>query len=575
MSLTFRIAPSRCVECMACVRVCPVEAIRAEEGTVEIEEASCIECGLCLPACGHDAIDASGDLAAARRYLETGEAVLILATESVVHFHPATPEQVLNACHAAGFRAVYPGVLGDELVADEYLRLWRGDGHGTTIRSTSPIVVEYVKRKFPELLPYLAPVVTPAVAQARYLHQIHGADVKIVYSGVGNFGAPEEDERPIAASVTFAELETLLAERGARPDEQPARLDREIVGRQRHLSTAGGMPLAVLKEERALSMRLRKVRGLKEVPAIAEVIRRSRGAVQLGFIDLLPYERDLDHPVMGPKAQLYLRREIAAAAEAPRSRKPVIDPRLRVDLSTALEPAGNGRPVTAAEVEILLSEQVGRAADGTNWDCGACGFEEGCEAFAAAVLRSRARLDICPFYQARRYERAMKDAAHDALTGLYSYRVLRNRLAEETARVRRTGGRFVVIFLDLDRFKPVNDRLGHAAGNRVLREVAQIVKDSIRANDFAARFGGDEFVVILPDGDEQGALRVAQDIQSRVAEIRARGDGAEMTVSLSVGIAEVGPEDSLTAGLDETLAAADAALLEAKNSGGDAIRFHK
>ena len=221
-----------------------------------------------------------------------------------------------------------------------------------------------------------------------------------------------------------------------------------------------------------------------------------------------------------------------------------------------------------------MTEQIGRAADGTNWDCGACGFE-GCDAFAAAVLRARARLDICPFYQARRYERAVKDAAHDALTGLYSYRVLRNRLGEETARVRRTGGKLVVIFFDLDHFKPVNDRLGHAAGNRVLREVAQIINDTIRANDLAARFGGDEFVVLLPDGDEQGALRVAHEIQSRVSEIRARGDGTELSVSLSAGIAEVGAEDSLAAGLDETLAAADAALLQAKGAGGDAIRFHR
>jgi diguanylate cyclase (GGDEF)-like protein len=556
---------------MACVRVCPVEAVKVQEGTLQILEEGCIECGLCAPACQHDAIDATGDLALARKFLDQRSAALILAMESVVHFHPATPEQVLNACYAAGFRAVYPGVLGDELVAHEYLRLWRENGDRTTIRATSPIVVEYVKRKYPELLPYLAPVVTPAVAQARYLQQLHGDGVKIVYSGIGNFGAPEEDERPIDASITFAELERLLEERGAMPLRQSQQLEREILGRQRHLSTAGGMPLPVLEEERALSGRFRRVRGLEEVSAIAEAIGRSSGA-RLGFIDLLPYERDLDHPAMGPKAQLYLRREIAAQAESPRSPVPVVDPQMPVDLSTEWQAVGNGGVVTAADIEALIEQKIGRATDGTDWDCGACGFE-GCEAFSAAVLRSRARLDICPFYQARRYEKAVQDAAYDALTKLYSYRVLRSRLIEETARVRRTGGKFVVIFLDLDRFKPVNDRLGHAAGNQVLREVAQVIKDSIRANDFAARFGGDEFVIILPDGDKNGALRVAQDIRSRISEIRARGDGAEMSVSVSVGIAEVGPEESLASSYDEMLAAADAALLDAKRAGGDAIKL--
>ncbi|UCF19304.1 MAG: diguanylate cyclase [Gemmatimonadota bacterium] len=573
MSLTFRITPARCVECMACVRVCPVEAVKAQEGTVQIVEESCIECGLCLPACQHGAIDASGDLELARQYLDQRDAVLILATEAVVHFHPVTTEQLLNACHAAGFRAVYPSVLGDELVAYEYLRLWREGGERTTIRSTSPIVVEYVRRKYPELLPYLAPVVTPAVAQGRYLQALHGDDVKIVYCGVGNFGSLQEDEEPISASITFAELEALFAERDVVPLELPQQLERETLGRQRYVSTAGGMPLRVLEEERALSRRFRKVRGLDEVSAIAEVIGRSHGAAHLGFIDLLPYERDLDHPVMGPKAQLYLRREIAAAAEPPRSPFPVVEEDLRVDLSTARQPAGDGSAVTDADVEALVEAAIGRAADGSDWDCGACGFG-GCREFAAAVLRTRARLDICPFYQARRYERAIKAAAYDDLTELYSYRVLRSKLYEECARARRTGGRFAVIFIDLDRFKPVNDRLGHAAGNQVLRDVANVIRTSIRANDFAARFGGDEFVIILPDGDRQGALRVANEIRARIASVRATGDGTELAVSVSMGISEVGPEDTLASGHDELLAAADAALLEAKKSGGDAIRIH-
>ncbi|HSG81422.1 MAG TPA: diguanylate cyclase, partial [Gemmatimonadota bacterium] len=483
------------------------------------------------------------------------------------------PEQVLNACYAAGFRAVYPGVVGDELVAHEYLRLWRKDSDRTTIRSTSPIVVEYVRRRYPELVAFLAPVVTPAVAQARYLRTLHGDGAKIVYCGIGNFGAPEEDEKPIDASITFAELECLLEEHGAVPLGQPQQLQRETLGRQRYLSTAGGMPMAVLEEERGNSRRFRKVRGLDEVSAIAEAVGRSSGEPRLGFIDLLPYERDLDHPVMGPKSQLYLRREIASGAEPPRSVGPVVDPAQSVDLSVDWRPAGNGGTVTAADIEALIEQKIGRATDGKDWDCGACGFE-GCKAFAAAVLRARARLAICPFFQARRYERAMQDAAYDALTQLYSYRVLRSRIIEECARVRRTGGKFVVVFLDLDRFKPVNDQLGHAAGNQVLREVAQIIQESIRANDFAARFGGDEFVIILPDGDKNGALRVANEIRTRVAEIRAKGEGTEMSVSVSVGIAEVGPGDSLTAGYDEMLAAADAALLEAKRAGGDVIKIH-
>ena len=182
----------------------------------------------------------------------------------------------------------------------------------------------------------------------------------------------------------------------------------------------------------------------------------------------------------------------------------------------------------------------------------------------------------CPLYRHNRNRAQGKkqDAAYDELTQLYSYRVLRSKLVEECARVRRSNARFVVIFVDLDHFKPVNDRLGHAAGNEVLREVAAIIRESIRVNDFAARFGGDEFVIILPDADKAGALRVVEEIRARVENVRARGDGAEMAVSLSVGIAEIGSEVSLASGHDGVLAAADAALLEAKRAGGDAVRFH-
>ena len=103
--------------------------------------------------------------------------------ESAAHFYPATPEQVINACYAAGFRAVTRGVIGDELVAAEYLKLWEDEPWGTLIRSTDPVVVDTVRTQFPELVPYLAPVTVPPVAEARYLRALYGSGLKIAYAG--------------------------------------------------------------------------------------------------------------------------------------------------------------------------------------------------------------------------------------------------------------------------------------------------------------------------------------------------------------------------------------------------------
>src|SRR6266700_6324519 len=122
-SVDFRIDPDHCVACLACVRVCPADAVAVEGQLVRIVDDACTRCGLCLPACPHDAIEALGDVSRALELAHAGRAALILSVECAVHFYPATPNQVVNACYAAGFRSVHRGVLGDELVAQEYLSL--------------------------------------------------------------------------------------------------------------------------------------------------------------------------------------------------------------------------------------------------------------------------------------------------------------------------------------------------------------------------------------------------------------------------------------------------------------------
>ena len=97
----------------------PTDAIAvAPDGSmVHVLDESCIRCGLCVPECPHDAVQVSGELGRAVAIAAEGTGVLILGTESAAHFYPVMPEQVINACYAAGFRVVSRGVIGDELVA--------------------------------------------------------------------------------------------------------------------------------------------------------------------------------------------------------------------------------------------------------------------------------------------------------------------------------------------------------------------------------------------------------------------------------------------------------------------------
>ncbi|MBI4513685.1 MAG: diguanylate cyclase, partial [Gemmatimonadetes bacterium] len=519
---------------MACVRVCPVEAIEVREGAVEIVPESCIRCGLCVPTCPHDAIHVKGEPARVAELAATGNALLILAAEAPAHFYPATPEQVVNACLAAGFRGVYSSIVGDELVAREYLRLLRQNGKRLMIRSTSPVVVEYCQRKYPQLLPYLAPVATPPVAAARYLRAAYHDSIHVVYAGASSPGNGEEVRQAIDASLTFAELETMLRARGIDPAAQLPYFIRLAPERRRHISAAGGLPLPVLDAERMSSRRFRKIRGLENVAALADVVNRlteealgadgGQPAIEsLGFIDLMPYDGDVDHPAMGPKEEVYWRRAILRLAEPARSPDPVLDESLGVDLGVDYAPRVEEAP-SEEEIVALIDREIGRAPSGRFWDSKACGYS-GCREFAAAALRGRASLVMCPMHLNRKYEAALQEAAFDALTGLYSYRVLRQRLAEEFHRARRKKTPLALVFMDIDNFKGVNDYYGHTYGNDALRAVAASLKASIRSADFAARFGGDEMVAILIDAAPAGALQVAHKIRGRVAETKISAPG--------------------------------------------------
>lgn len=125
-------------------------------------------------------------------------------------------------------------------------------------------------------------------------------------------------------------------------------------------------------------------------------------------------------------------------------------------------------------------------------------------------------------------------ACQDPLTGLANRRMLDRRLGEELARYRRTRTPVSVMVIDVDGFKRVNDVFGHPAGDRILTWVALLLQGLVRGYDVCARWGGDEFVVLLPDTDAEGCMRFAERLRRALAAANAR---AELPISLSIGMA--------------------------------------
>ena len=518
--------------------------------------------GLCLPACPHEAIIAVGDVTRALEYTLSRKAVLMLSVESAAYFYPATPEQVVNACYAAGFGTVHRGVLGDELVAKQYLDLWAEEGWGnggTVIRSTCPVIVQTICNQYPELIPYLAPVATPVEAEARYLKALYGEDTPIVYAGV----CLTEGGDDVDAAITLSELESIIRKRGVRVQDQPLYFSRIPEERRRYWSTAGGMPLELLKEEPHASRRFRKVRGLGALEGIARAVGTDR--IALGFVDILPCEGCLDHPLLGPKDELFRRRAIVGATEPPRAPGPVLKEGVTIEVGAAFDIEVKGMGPTVEAVEEVL-EQIGLAPNGRPWDSGACGYRT-CQEFAVAAAQGRTTLKSCPRYLERQAQIAQQQAAVDALTGLASFRVLRDRLANEVARCHRTGDRFAVLFLDLDNFKQVNDRFGHEAGNALLKATARQCDKHIRSTDVAGRYGGDEFVVVLVGTGEEGARMVADKMRVAVEELGQGMGYPTGLVTASIGVAEY----SSAKKEEDVLVAADRALYRAKAEGRNRV----
>lgn len=154
---------------------------------------------------------------------------------------------------------------------------------------------------------------------------------------------------------------------------------------------------------------------------------------------------------------------------------------------------------------------------------------------------------------------------YDHLTGLMSRRNLESKMAYELARIKRFGREFSVVMLDIDHFKNLNDTYGHAFGDEVLKEVAQTLKDSIREVDFVGRMGGEEFVIAMPETDNETGVAIAERVRASVEELKFKDD---VKVTISGGVATA-PQDGLVQ--SDLLKVADEALYRAKNNGRNRI----
>jgi diguanylate cyclase (GGDEF)-like protein len=167
-------------------------------------------------------------------------------------------------------------------------------------------------------------------------------------------------------------------------------------------------------------------------------------------------------------------------------------------------------------------------------------------------------------------ERAEALSVTDDLTQLYNSRFLNSVLRREAKRASRSGRPLSLVFVDLDGFKAVNDTYGHLSGSRALVEAAAVMKGSARETDMVARFGGDEFALVLPDTGREGACAVAERVRERIAAHPfLAGDGLDVRLTASVGVATL---PDVAASADELVRAADQAMYHVKETGKNGVQ---
>jgi diguanylate cyclase (GGDEF)-like protein len=218
-------------------------------------------------------------------------------------------------------------------------------------------------------------------------------------------------------------------------------------------------------------------------------------------------------------------------------------------------------PVTADVPVIFVSARGDDQVKARALDLGAVDYLQ--KPFSERELRARIERTL----RLARSQSALRELAKtDPLTGLANLRAFRARLAEEVKRARRYRTPLTCVMADMDNLKPVNDSLGHSAGDRAIAALASVIRSQLRETDFGARYGGDEFVLLLPHTDRDEGRVLAERICARLKTTALEVSGRHIAIGASFGVAclsEESPEQTA----EDLVRAADAALYSAKRAG--------
>lgn len=417
-SQLIRTIGERCRVCYTCVRDCPAKAIRIAGGQAQVLPERCIGCGNCYRVCSQNAKQVYDSRPDVERLLRSGRQVAaVVAPSFPAEFPELSGAQVAGMIRQLGFSLVCEVAFGADLVASEYRKLLHTSGQRRWIGTTCPALVAYVEKYLPELVPHLAPIASPMIAEARVLRRLHSEDLAVVFIGpclAKKVEANDGEGRPeVDAVLTFIELRSLLEAAGVRPGEHCQGFDPPHPGLGMLFPISRGMLQAARVTEDLL---IGDVVAADGRPAFVQALNDfAAGALEARLLEILCCNGCIMGAGMSVDAPLFRRRTAVSqyarrrVAELDCAQQEAIAQRLQgLDLRVQFR-AQNLSPsaIPPQEVKRIL-EMMGKLAPEDELNCGACGYPT-CREHAAAIYLGLAESEMCLPYTIDRLRESLKE----------------------------------------------------------------------------------------------------------------------------------------------------------------------
>jgi len=426
-----RTIKERCRVCYTCVRECPAKAIRIVDGQADVMSERCICCGNCVKVCSQHAKQAVSSIEAVETLLsphvEGGQTqapapavAAIVAPSFPAEFTEIEQDAIAGMIRALGFRWVHEVGFGADLVADRYRKLLRRHKTQRFIATTCPALVEFVEQYQPELVPSLAPIVSPMVAMARVVRQIHGPEIRIVFIGPciakKKEAAAELLAGDVKAAITFQELRDMFSKRNLNPgDTSPSAFDPPHAGPGALFSVSRGMLQAANLKEDLVAGEVVAAEGRTNfVEALEEF---SAGMMESGLLEVLCCNGCIMGPGMSKGGHLYARR--ASVSRYVRRHLAEIDLHQwkadvascdGLDLSRTFSPNDQRIPPPPETEIATIMARMGKLSPEDELNCGACGYDT-CREHAVAIFKGLAGNEMCLPYTIEQLRTAIGELA--------------------------------------------------------------------------------------------------------------------------------------------------------------------